>query len=146
MNDVLYRRLRHLFDSQLIAVLSTSKDDQPYVCLVSFVVDEEMDFLIFSTRRNRLKYHHIEANPRVSLIIDDRRNIPVDLHEATSVTIFGIATDTKDEEKGICTDLLLSRHQNLTNFVNHPDTAVIKVDIEKMYVVSDFESVKVVEA
>ncbi|MBD3406953.1 MAG: pyridoxamine 5'-phosphate oxidase family protein [Candidatus Lokiarchaeota archaeon] len=145
MKKNLLKLVSELFDSQLVAVLSTTKDDKPYSCLVSYVVDEEIGNVIFSTRRKRLKYRNMRSNPFVCLMVDNRQNEPSDIHRATSVTIIGEAFDTEGNEREKCMKLLLGRHSNLTEFVNHPDTAVIKVAIEKMYVVSDFESVNVIE-
>jgi nitroimidazol reductase NimA-like FMN-containing flavoprotein (pyridoxamine 5'-phosphate oxidase superfamily) len=74
MDQQTRERLTDLFDSQLIAVLGTSSDDDPYTCLVGFKFTSDLKNLIFATMRNRLKYRQISSNPRVSLIIDDRKN------------------------------------------------------------------------
>jgi nitroimidazol reductase NimA-like FMN-containing flavoprotein (pyridoxamine 5'-phosphate oxidase superfamily) len=135
-------RLTQLFDSQLIAVLGTSSGDDPYTCLVGFRFTPDLKHLIFATMRNRLKYRQISSNPRVSLIIDDRKNSPSDFNHATSVTIVGSALDTKEPERGKLANMLVERHPFLNDFVKDPSCAIMKVMVEKMYVVGEFESVQ----
>ena len=135
-------KLTQLFDSQLIAVLGTSSDDDPYTCLVGFKFTSDLKNVIFATMRNRLKYRQISSNPRVSLIIDDRKNSPSDFSHATSATIVGTAIDTEEPERGMLADMLVEKHQFLSDFVKDSNCAIMKVMVEKMYVVGDFERVQ----
>lgn len=135
-------RLTHLFDSQLIAVLGTSSDDDPYTCLVGFKFTSDLKNLIFATMRNRLKYRQISSNPRVSLIIDNRKNSPADFSHATSVTVVGTAKDTEDPERKKLAEMLVEKHPFLTDFVKDSNCAIMKVGVEKMYIVGEFESVQ----
>jgi uncharacterized pyridoxamine 5'-phosphate oxidase family protein len=130
-------RLTHLFDSQLIAVLGTSSGNDPYTCLVGFRFTPDLKHLIFATMRDRLKYRQISSNPRVSLIIDDRKNSPSDFSHATSVTL-----DTKEPERGKLAEMLVERHPFLNDFVKDPSCAIMKVTVEKMYIVGKFENVQ----
>jgi nitroimidazol reductase NimA-like FMN-containing flavoprotein (pyridoxamine 5'-phosphate oxidase superfamily) len=142
MDQQTRERLTDLFDSQLIAVLGTSSDDYPYTCLVGFKFTSDLKNLIFATMRNRLKYRQISSNPRVSLIIDDRKNSPADFSHATSVTLVGNAKDTEGPERIKLAEMLVERHPFLSDFVKDPNCAIIKVGIEKMYIVGEFESVQ----
>jgi len=135
-------KLTQLFDSQLIAVLGTSSDDDPYTCLVGFKFTSDLRNVIFATMRNRLKYRQISSNPRVSLIIDDRKNSPSDFSHATSVTIVGTAIDTEEPERAKLADTLVEKHPFLSDFVKDPSCAIVKVMVEKMYIVGDFERVQ----
>ena len=137
-------KLRDLFESQPIAVLGTSSAD-PYSCLVGFKITDDFQYLIFSTMRNRLKYKQIEANPRVSLMIDDRSDKQHDFERTTSVTIIGTAEDIRGSNRQDYAELLLQKHPVLEEFVNDNDCAVMRVSIDKMYVVSNFESVLKIE-
>jgi nitroimidazol reductase NimA-like FMN-containing flavoprotein (pyridoxamine 5'-phosphate oxidase superfamily) len=137
-------KLRTLFESQPIVVLGTSSDD-PYSCLVGFRITDDFHYLIFSTMRDRLKYRQIEANPRVSLMIDDRSEKQHDFEKTTSVTIVGTAEDIRGSERQDYAELLLQKHPVLEEFVNDADCAVMRVTIDKMYVVSQFESVLKIE-
>ena len=141
INPEVKKRIDRVLDSQSIAVLGTSKDDEPYSSLVGFVVTKDLRVLIFSTMRQRLKYRNMTANPRVTLMIDDRNEQASDFNETTSITIVGSADDVKGKDRDDYAALLVKRHPVLADFVSSPDCAIIKVDIDKIYVVSDFESV-----
>jgi nitroimidazol reductase NimA-like FMN-containing flavoprotein (pyridoxamine 5'-phosphate oxidase superfamily) len=134
-------RIDKILKSQSIAVLGTSKDNEPYSSLVGFVVTDDFRELIFATMRQRLKYRNIEANPRVTFMIDDRSEQDSDFNETTSITIVGSADDVRGKEREKYASMLVARHPFLTDFVSSPDCAVIRVAIDKFYVVSDFESV-----
>ncbi len=137
--------LTRVMSSQLVAVLSTSDRGEPYSCLVSFEVTEDYRQIVFATMRQRLKYRHMAANPNVSLMVDNRENKASDLRQAVSISISGTATDTKGDTREKCARLLLTRHPELEDFVAHPDCAVICVTVNRYYVVTDFESVKIVD-
>jgi len=141
INPEVKKRIDKVLDSQSIAVLGTSKDDEPYSSLVGFVVTEDLRKLVFSTMRQRLKYRNMAANPRVTLMIDDRNEQDSDFNETTSITILGSAEDVKGMDRDEYSAMLVKRHPALTDFVSSPDCAIMKVDIDKIYVVSDFESV-----
>ena len=134
-------RIVRVMNSQKIAVLGTSKNDEPYSCLVSFAVTEGLDKIVFATMRQRLKYRNIMVNPRVTLIVDDRDVYNSSFNETTSITIIGSAKDIKDVDRDKYASLLLERHPSLTDFVNSPDCAIIRVAIDSYYIVSEFESV-----
>jgi len=134
-------RISEILDTQSIAVLGTSKNDEPYSCLVAFAVAKNLRELVFATMRKRLKYRNMMANPRVTLTIDDRDKSASDFDRTTSITMVGTAGDVINHERQKCATLLLSRHPSLRDFVNSPDCAVIRVRIDEIYVVSEFESV-----
>ncbi len=134
-------RINEILSTQTIAVLGTAKNDEPYSCLVAFAATEDLKELVFATMRKRLKYQNIMANPRVTLTMDDRDKRASDFNETTSVTAVGSAGDVINHERQKYADLLLSRHPSLMGFVSSPDCAVIRVRIDKIYVVSEFESV-----
>jgi len=134
-------RIIKVLKSQKIAVLGTSKNDEPYSCLVSFAFTEKLDKLIFATMRQRFKYRNMSANSRVTLIIDDRDVKDSSFNETTSITAIGNAEDIKGEGRDKYASLLLDRHPSLKEFVNSPDCAIMCVEIDSYYIVSEFESV-----
>ncbi|MDH4213031.1 MAG: pyridoxamine 5'-phosphate oxidase family protein [Candidatus Thorarchaeota archaeon] len=140
-NTEVMQRIKKVINSQSIAVLGTSKNDEPYSCLVAYAVTDDVSHFIFATMRQRLKYRNLSVNPRVSLIIDDRSEKSSDFNETTSITVIGTARDIVGPERDKNAALLLRRHPSLTDFVISPECAVIRVDVDKIYVVSEFESV-----
>ncbi|MHA1949503.1 MAG: pyridoxamine 5'-phosphate oxidase family protein [Candidatus Thorarchaeota archaeon] len=141
LNPEIKKRIDKVLNSQRIAVLGTSKDGEPYSCLVGFALTEDLKELVFATMRERLKYRQMEANPRVTLMIDDRDVQNSDFNDTTSLTIVGSATDITGSDRERYASLLLKQHPVLTEFVRAPDCAVMRVSVDKIYVVSEFESV-----
>jgi hypothetical protein len=78
-------------------------------------------------------------------MIDDRSEKQHDFEKTTSVTIVGTAEDIRGSERQDYAELLLQKHPVLEEFVNDADCAVMRVTIDKMYVVSQFESVLKIE-
>ena len=144
-NPLEVSELVELLGSQLVAVLSTSDKGEPYSCLVSFEVTDDLRRIVFATMRQRLKYRHMSVNPKVSLMVDNRENKASDLHQAVSVSISGTAVDSEGDVREECAALLLSRHPELEDFVSHPDCAVMCVTVSRYYVVTDFESVRILD-
>jgi nitroimidazol reductase NimA-like FMN-containing flavoprotein (pyridoxamine 5'-phosphate oxidase superfamily) len=145
MDSAILKRIEKIIESQKIAVLGTSQKNEPYSCLVAFVLTENLKEIIFATKRKRLKYQNMVANPRVTLLIDDRDRGESDLEKTTSIAVIGSAEDTANVTREKCVSLLLKRHPELTNFVKTPDCALIRVKIDKIYIVSEFESVVKIE-
>lgn len=126
---------------QKIAVLGTSKNGEPYSCLIAFAITDDLKEMVFATMRQRLKYANIMANPRVTLIIDNRDVKASDFNDTTSITMVGTAWDVKGDGRTQYASLLLKRHPTLNALVNSPNCAIVRVEIDKIYIVSEFESV-----
>jgi nitroimidazol reductase NimA-like FMN-containing flavoprotein (pyridoxamine 5'-phosphate oxidase superfamily) len=139
------QRIEKTIKSQKIAVLGTSRENEPYSCLVAFAFAEDLKEIIFATKRKRLKYQNMMVNPRVALMIDDRDKQESDFGNTTSITVIGSAEDTVNQPHERYASLLIKRHPELTDFVNSPDCAVIRVKVDTVYVVSEFESVVKIE-
>jgi hypothetical protein len=78
-------------------------------------------------------------------MIDDRSEKQHDFEKTTSATLIGTAEDIRSSERQSYAEALIEKHPVLEEFVNHPDCAIIKVSIDKIYVVSNFESVLKIE-
>jgi nitroimidazol reductase NimA-like FMN-containing flavoprotein (pyridoxamine 5'-phosphate oxidase superfamily) len=85
------RIVQKLLDSQLLAVLSTIASGRPYSNLIAFAAAQHMREIIFATSRATRKFANLTAEPRVSLLIDDRSNRETDFGEAAAVTVLGAA-------------------------------------------------------
>ena len=141
LNPEVKKRINKVLDSQSIAVLGTSNKDEPYSCLVGFAITDDLRELVFATMRQRLKYKNMVANPRVTLMIDDRDTQASDFNDTTSITIVGSAEDITGSDREKYASMLLEQQPALTEFVNSEDCAIMRVSIDKIYVVSEFESV-----
>ena len=133
--------VRELFSSQRLAVLSTQSEKEPYGNLVAFTVSEDLKNLFFVTARKTRKFTNIMANPRVSLVMDNRSNRPSDFQDTVVVTALGRAEEMKDNEKGRMLEYFLFRHPELRAFATSLDCALIEVRVEKYIIVSHFQEV-----
>ena len=144
MNDKsgLFRDLQELMTSQKLAVLSTEEQGQPYSNLIAFVSSEDLTFILFATTRSTRKYTNLRNEPRVSILIDNRRNDVIDFSEARAVTVLGKALELEEDERGSYENLYLSRHPHLLDFVSSPTCALFKVAVDRYILVSRFQEVK----
>lgn len=133
--------IRALFRSQKLAVLSTQRSGQPYASLVAFVVSDDLKHLYFATPRTTRKYHNLDVDPRVAMLIDSRSNLEADIHTAVAVTATGTAGEVRDQEKDLGVRLYLAKHPYLQDFIREESCALIRVAVETYYLVSRFQQV-----
>ena len=133
--------LNGLFASQLLAVLATQTEGQPYTSLVAFSEADELKYLLFETNRNTRKYANIVADPRVAILVDNRSNRDSDFRTAIAVTAIGEAEEVHGPEKDRLMKLYLAKQPHLGEFVSSPDTALFRVRIHEYKVVSSFQNV-----
>ncbi len=139
----LTEQLQDLFNIQPLAVLATHEKGQPYTSLVAFAATGDMRDLIFATNRSTRKYGNLNHDPRVSLLIDNRTNQVSDFHNAMAVTAVGIASEIPEDEKVSFLKIYLGKHGHLEDFVLSPGCALIRVRVEKYYIVRQFQNVMV---
>jgi heme iron utilization protein len=133
--------IRALFRSQKLAVLSTQRSGQPYASLVAFVASPDLKHLYFATARTTRKYHNLDVDPRVAMLMDSRSNLESDIHTAVAVTATGTAGEVREQEKDKGVRLYLSKHPYLQDFIRAESCAFIRVTVETYYLVSRFQQV-----
>jgi len=138
-------RLKELFSSQRLAVLSTHSQGQPYASLVSFVATDDLRYLLFATSRGTRKYANLAADARAALLIDSRSNRDSDLHQAIAVTATGTVDELQGPERDRLVDLYLAKHPSLDEFVNSPSNALLRLKVETYVMVSRFQNVMVLD-
>jgi general stress protein 26 len=138
----LRKRVNELFNDQRLAVLSSNMKDQSYPNLVAFVHTEDLKNLFFATLRSSIKYENIKNNPKISMLIDNRGNSPSDISEAIAVSVFGNASEI-DREDELSMDIYLRKHPYLKDFIEMPDCALLKIQVEKFKVISNFQNVDI---
>ena len=60
-------KVRELFETQKLAVLSTQREGQPYTTLVAFAASSDLENLYFATTRATRKYANLSADSRVAM-------------------------------------------------------------------------------
>ncbi|NLV23956.1 MAG: pyridoxamine 5'-phosphate oxidase family protein [Deltaproteobacteria bacterium] len=135
------KRLKSLCHHQLFGVLATDGGDGPYTSLVAFAAGRDLHRLFFLTSRSSRKFRNISLNPEVSLLIDNRSNLPADFAEATAVTAVGRALERRGNGRHAALKLFLARHPHLNSFASSPSCALMEVVVSRYVLVSNFEEV-----
>ncbi len=133
--------IRELFSSQRLAVLGTQRGGQPYANLVAFVASDDLKSIFFATARATRKYANIEADSRVTVLIDNRSNQEADFSKAAAVTATGRAQEVRDSERELVTAAYLAKHPMLEEFVRSPSCAILKLQVETYFLVRRFQNV-----
>jgi nitroimidazol reductase NimA-like FMN-containing flavoprotein (pyridoxamine 5'-phosphate oxidase superfamily) len=134
-------KIKILCESQSLAVLATQKNDQPYASLVAFAATENLEQIIFLTPNTTRKFDNIDNNFKVAVLINDSKNQADDIHNAISVTATGTAAAIYGHEKDELLEVYLKRHPHLKTFSAAPTTAVIRVTVDRYFMVSRFQNV-----
>ena len=135
------RRLKRLLKSGKLAVLATHRNGQPYCSLVAFSHTRDLKYLIFATCRSTRKYENLSADKRVSMLADSRTNRESDFHKAEAVTITGKATEVSKGMRNEYLRTYLRKHPELKGFVSSPNCALLRLKVNKYYLVSRFQEV-----
>lgn len=139
-NAALRSTLRSLLMSQKLAVLASYGDDQPYCSLMAFAVSDDLKYLIVATKRHTRKFANMQAHPRISLLVDNRRNQADDFQQAVAVTILASAAEASPAEREQFLNLYLFKHPYMRSFCQAPDSALLKLTVARYLVVSSFRN------
>jgi nitroimidazol reductase NimA-like FMN-containing flavoprotein (pyridoxamine 5'-phosphate oxidase superfamily) len=134
--------IRTLFASQRLAVLATQERGQPYSNLMAFAATPDLKHLVFATTRATRKYANLLADPRVSVLVDNRANVPEDFSRAAAVTALGKAWELQGRERQEYLKIFLAKHPYLEEFTASPNCALLKVRVDKYILVTRFQEVR----
>jgi nitroimidazol reductase NimA-like FMN-containing flavoprotein (pyridoxamine 5'-phosphate oxidase superfamily) len=133
--------IRELFESQKLAVLGTQNQGQPYANLIAFAASDDLKSLYFVTARATRKYANIEADARVTVLIDNRSNQDSDFSQAAAVTATGRAKEVVGKKRDEILAIYLAKHPMLEEFVRSPSCALLWVEVKTYYLVRRFQNV-----
>lgn len=136
-------RLRKLFASQSLAVLSTAGPEGPYGSLVAFTPTPDLRELLFVTPRATRKVANLENERRAAMLIDNRSNREADFHEAMAATAVGVVEEVPAADRSALAELYLAKHPHLSEFLASPGCAFFRLVVGKYHVVSRFQNVVV---
>lgn len=135
------KQITTLFDSQMLAVLSTQSQDQPYASLVAFAADETLEHIFFLTPNTTRKYENLIDSPKVAILVNNSVNQADDIYKAVSVTGIGTAALVETSDRTQLLNLYLKKHPHLKGFSKAPTTAFICVAMTRYFMVSQFQNV-----
>lgn len=133
--------LRELLESQLLGVLGTQRDGEPYTSLVGFAATPDLKHLLFTTGRSTRKLANLDRDARASLLIDNRSNRAADFTEASAATAVGVVEQVRQDEKSAFESLYLEKHPQLESFVRSPSCVALRIRVSVYIVVSQFQHV-----
>jgi nitroimidazol reductase NimA-like FMN-containing flavoprotein (pyridoxamine 5'-phosphate oxidase superfamily) len=137
----LRQTVRTLLDCQIQGVLATQQEQQPYTSLMAFAVTPDLRRIVFATYRATQKYANLRANPRASLLIDNRCNDSADYRNAVAISAQGSTREVDADQYAGLLELYLHKHPQLRDFVTAAGCVLLQLDVECYYVVSQFQSV-----
>jgi nitroimidazol reductase NimA-like FMN-containing flavoprotein (pyridoxamine 5'-phosphate oxidase superfamily) len=133
--------LRQLLESQLLGVLGTQHDGEPYTSLVGFVATSDLKSLLFTTGRSTRKLANLTGDARASMLIDNRANRPADFTDASAVTAVGVVQEVGRDERAEFERLYLAKHPQLEEFVRSPSCVPLRLRVSVFMVVTQFQHV-----
>jgi nitroimidazol reductase NimA-like FMN-containing flavoprotein (pyridoxamine 5'-phosphate oxidase superfamily) len=130
-----------LFTAQKLAVLGTHQSGQPYGNLVAFAATPDLKNLLFATTRATRKFANLQADPRVSMVFDNRANRVADFRKAVAATALGRAKEVRGKERTRFGKMYLAKHPHLEEFVSSPTCALVRIRVKVYYLVRRFQNV-----
>ncbi len=140
-SEELSESIRRLLTAQRFAVLATQFEGQPYSNLVAFAEADDLRSLLLVTSRNTRKYSNMLVSIKVALLIDTRTNQASVLNNAIAITALGTIDEGAAENKDYLSEIYLSKHPELKDFLYKPSSALMKVVVNS-YIVATFDGVR----
>ena len=135
------KAITEILSSQLLAVLATERDGQPYSSLMAFANTADLRTVIVATGTATRKYMNLLKEARVSLLVDNRSNSSSDFHSAAAVTVIGRAEPVGQEERSQYEGIYLKKHPYLETFLQSPTTSLFKISACHYLIVNRFQNV-----
>ena len=133
--------LRELLEGQLLGVLGTHHEGEPYTSLVGFASTPDLKQLLFATGRSTRKHANLVADARASILVDNRTNRPADFTEAAAATAVGVVEEVSDTELTDFDRIFLAKHPHLESFVHSPSCVRLRLRVSVYMVVTHFQHV-----
>ncbi len=133
--------LRELLESQMLAVLGTHHDGEPYTSLVGFAATEDLKHLLFATGKATRKRANLVADARASMLVDNRTNCAADFTEASAATAVGVVEEVSEAERSEFDRIFLAKHPHLESFVHSPSCVRLRLGVSVYMVVTHFQHV-----
>lgn len=125
------QKMRSLILNNELCVLATIGPQGPHTSLMSYLTSDDGAEIYLVTKADTQKYSNIQAEPRVSILIDDRR--VGDPGELNSLTISGRAErvrDTRTEAEILAR--FAAERPHLCEISSDPDSQVLRVLIDNL--------------
>lgn len=114
-----------------LCVLATAGPEGPHCSLMGYALDDSESTLICVTERNTLKYYNMQANPRVSLLVDTRDEHP-DRNQRQAMqalTLSCLALELTGTQREAALKRLGKEQPQLKDILASSDAAVMALEI-----------------
>lgn len=143
------KKITMLVHRQGHCVLATcacrGQDGAPHTSLMSYCAPQDCGEFWLATRTDTRKYRNLSANPRASLLVDDRVDTGGQpghaLTVAARLAAFATAADQDAARRA-----LLARHPSLESFLAQPETIVLRLVAENFQLLTGLSDVFSIEA
>ena len=122
-------------------VLATAGDAGPHASLISISFAADYSYLVFPTLRSTRKYANLLGNRRVSVLLDNRSRCKKP-DNCYALTLSGPAECLEAAERSEFEIQFLAVHPHMREFLLLPDTAFIKVTIQKVQFVEGVQKIR----
>jgi|GEM_PF-414679 len=139
--EAIRQKLRDLFESQNLGVLSTQRSGQPYASLIAFYASDDLKNFYFVTPKTTRKFQNLKTDPRVAILVDSSTNQSTDFHRAIAVTMVGEASEVDVSKHPSLVKKYLEKHPYLEDFVRSPSIGLVKVSARSYFLVQNFQNV-----
>jgi len=131
----------NIIDTTGFAVLATENAGQPHTSLIAVTSFAAGRQLIFATYRNTLKYHNLQQNRRVSLLINGCPARGAADQDGYVVSAVGRVQDIADSDLAAMRAAHLQKHPDLAAFLQSSDCVLLSLAVESYQVVRGIDDV-----
>jgi nitroimidazol reductase NimA-like FMN-containing flavoprotein (pyridoxamine 5'-phosphate oxidase superfamily) len=125
------QKMKSLIQRNEMCVLATLGPQGPHTSLMGYLASSDGAEIYLVTKTDTLKYKNIQHDPRVSILIDDRR--AGDPGELCALTISGRAeevSDTRTEAELLAR--FTAERPHLCQIASDPGSQVMRVEIHEL--------------
>jgi len=131
----------NIIDKTGFAVLATENAGQPHTSLIAVTSFAAGRQLIFATYRNTRKYHNLQQNRRVSLLINGCPVRGAADQDGYVVSAVGRVQDIADSDLAAMRAAHLQKHPDLAVFLQSSDCVLLRLEVESYQVVRGIDDV-----
>ncbi len=118
---------KDLILSNSMAVLATSKDNQPHCSLMTYLAREDARTIFMLTAQNSRKYSNILNNPRVSLLIDTRTRPGIECSSIKALTVEGLGLPVNEQRQEKLKQAMIDKHPHLEALGRQDGSVVLEI-------------------
>ena len=142
IEENILKSIKQLFNTQKLAVLATNMNGMSYTSLVAFVATDDLKEIIFATYKDTKKHDNLLNEPRVSILIDNRKNQASDFQDAIAVSARGHGKIISSQRESY-QYLYLKKHPTLSGFITSPECDLFRIKVSEYQYVSRFKNIKI---